>query len=398
MKRIFLILSYFVIMASACKAEAMSKVRLVADNYLRNALPALKIDTDASQKRGTKQTYYNVNSRMAEWRYANGVTLQSLVALYKLTGDASYRDHVFNLFRFYFKNHSLFKRQQESGYIDNGIKGFVETKSLDNCGAMTAALIKAYELEKNEDYMQRINNISKYVLKKQTRLPEGMFCRGSADDATVWLDDLYMSVSFLAAMGNFTHDSIYFNDAANQVIMFNNLLHDPVKQLSRHCFYVNRRKKGVAFWGRANGWNLFAQATLLEAIPDDHPQRDSLLGIFRDTVEGICQYQSSNGLWHQLLDKEDSYLETSCSAMFAYAIAKGVNMGWIDKDYASVAKRAWQGIEGCITADGDIDGTCIGTGIAYDLPFYYQRPTLRNDIHGIGPVIFAGMEIHKLSK
>ena len=115
-------------------------------------------------------------------------------------------------------------------------------------------------------------------------------------------------------------------------------------------------------------------------------------------IIGISRYQGSKGLWHQLLDKTDSFLETSCSAMFTYAIARAVNKGYIDSRYASIAERGWEGIMTKIHPDGKIEGVCTGTGVSNDLVFYYKRPAPLNDVHGIGTVLLAGSEILSLLK
>jgi rhamnogalacturonyl hydrolase YesR len=113
---------------------------------------------------------------------------------------------------------------------------------------------------------------------------------------------------------------------------------------------------------------------------------------------GIARYQSGEGVWHQLLDKVDSYLETSCSAMFTYVIARAVNQGYIESRYASIAQRGWEGVLTRILPDGKIEGVCAGTGVGDDLVHYYRRPTPLNDIHGVGVILLAGAEVLHLPK
>jgi rhamnogalacturonyl hydrolase YesR len=153
----------------------------------------------------------------------------------------------------------------------------------------------------------------------------------------------------------------------------------------------------VAFWGRANGWALLAQIDLLERLPENHPQRDALIMLFQRHILGIARFQDFSGLWHQLIDKNDSFLETSCSAMFTYAIARAVNLGYLEDRYAAIARSGWGGITTKILPDGQIEGVCTGTIVYDDLSSYYQRPTPLNDIHGLGVVILAGEEMIRLS-
>ena len=165
-----------------------------------------------------------------------------------------------------------------------------------------------------------------------------------------------------------------------------------------HYWYSDTVSLGVAFWGRANGWAMLAQIDLLDRLPLNHPQRGMLVTYLQRHIDGIVRYQSAHGLWHQLLDKSDSYLETSCSAMFTYAIARAVNKGYIESRYAAIARRGWQGVMSKIHSDGQIEGVCTGTGVGDNLEFYYKRPTPLNDIHGIGAVLLAGTEMLQLQK
>jgi rhamnogalacturonyl hydrolase YesR len=154
----------------------------------------------------------------------------------------------------------------------------------------------------------------------------------------------------------------------------------------------------VAFWGRANGWALLAQVDLLDRLPDDHPQRDTLRALLRRHIAGVAHRQSGEGLWYQLLDRTDSYLETSASAMITYAVARAVNRGYVEPGYASVARRGWEGVASRIRPDGKIEGTCAGTGVSDSLADYYRRPTPLNDVHGVGAVLLAGSEVLHLPR
>jgi hypothetical protein len=112
--------------------------------------------------------------------------------------------------------------------------------------------------------------------------------------------------------------------------------------------------------------------------------------IFKRGARGAVETQSGTGLWHQLLDRTDSYLETSASAMFTFAIARGVNRGWLPVYYAPVAQTGWRAIEQRVRPDGQIEGICVGTTAAYDAVYYYHRPTALNAMQGYGPTLMAG--------
>ena len=84
--------------------------------------------------------------------------------------------------------------------------------------------------------------------------------------------------------------------------------------------------------------------------------------------------------------------------MFTYSIARAVNKDYIDKRYSSIAEKGWKGILSKIHLDGQIEGVCTGTVVSDNLVDYYNRPAPLNDIHGIGTVLLAGIEILKLIK
>ena len=96
----------------------------------------------------------------------------------------------------------------------------------------------------------------------------------------------------------------------------------------------------------------------------------------------------------QLLDRTDSYLETSATAMFTFAIARGVNRGWLDHmAYGAMLSLGWNAVTQKVNAQGQVEGTCVGTGMGFDPAFYYYRPTSVFAAHGYGPVLLAGAEM-----
>jgi unsaturated rhamnogalacturonyl hydrolase len=137
-----------------------------------------------------------------------------------------------------------------------------------------------------------------------------------------------------------------------------------------------------------------AMVELLDVLPADHPGRPAILAQLRAHAAGLARLQSATGLWHQLLDRPDSYLETSATAIYAYALARAVNRGWLDsRVYAPVVMLAWAGVSTKVTAAGEVEDVCVGTGMGFDPAFYYFRPRHVSAAHGYGPVLLAGAEV-----
>ncbi len=210
---------------------------------------------------------------------------------------------------------------------------------------------------------------------------------------SLWIDDIYMSVPFLAQMGKLTGDRKYFDDAAQQVIGMSERLQDQNNGLFDHSWFESNPYDVKFYWGRGCGWALMATAELLSVMPEDHKDRPRVLDIFRRAAQGVAAVQSGTGMWHQLLNREDSYLETSATAMFTFAIARGVNRGWLSPVYAPVAQAGWQALATRVHADGKIEGICVSTTAAYDAVYYYNRPTDLGAMQGYGPVLMAGAEV-----
>lgn len=400
MKKLLILPILFAAITLQAQNNDLSVVRSVADNILSghsyNIVDKKTGKVYADSKNLPANGDFAFQSKYLEWRYVDGVLNMAMLDLFKQIGDEKYKDFVLKNYRFIFDNSAFIRKEYEKGIQNPAYYRFAAMKSLDDCGAMTAGLIGAVQYDNRADYKTYIDRVGDYILHKEGRLADGTLSRGPESRKTLWLDDLYMSVSFLSKMGDYSKNSEYLDFAAKQVILFSNLLYDPITGLYFHCYYDYLKEPGVAHWGRANGWSIYAQAYLLDVLPENHPLRPQLLQIFRRQILGFSRYQSQSGLWHQLLDKNDSYPETSCSAMFAYAVAKGVNRGWLDKEFSTIALRAWEGIAKQVNEKGEVSGICIGTGISHDLVFYYTRPTPLNDVHGLGAFIQAGLEINKM--
>lgn len=270
--------------------------------------------------------------------------------------------------------------------------------NLDACGSLAAALADVYEMDKRKDYRVYLDRAGNYILYKQQRLPDGTLCRPDPRNATIWADDLYMSVPFLARMGKLTGEKKYFDDAIKQVENFNKYLYDPMTGLFFHCWYSDVKMNGVAHWGRCNGWLAMAEAQLLNELPVNHPKIQELINLLLRQIVGYSRYQDISGLWHQVLDKPDSYAESSVTAMFTYAVARAVNEGWINKTYLHIAEDGWKGLISKITDDGEIQDVCVGTRIFDVIRYYYNRPKELNDPHAIGAFLLAGSEMIRTEK
>ncbi len=376
-------------------AVTRERIQVVADAVIRNATFAfLDVKSGkrfASPSEAPATADLRPESGYHDWRYWNGVLHLGMLRAGEILHDTVYESFVRENIAFAFRYAPFFaERYHGQDKWEYPFGQWIVMEELDDYGAMGASLVKAYCLDPRKPYRDYLARAATYLLARQHRLEDGTLVRAFPVRWTLWADDLYMSVSLLSRMGEWTRERRYFDDAARQVINFHRFLFNIEKGLMHHCWYSDTDRPWVAIWGRANGWALMAQVDLLDRMPADHPERDTLLALLRRHIAGVVRCQSPSGLWHQLLDKEDSYLETSCSAMFTYTIARAVKGGYIAPRYASVARRGWEGVMANIHPDGQVEGVCTGTGVGDDLEFYYTRPTPLNDAHGVGAVLLAG--------
>jgi rhamnogalacturonyl hydrolase YesR len=200
-------------------------------------------------------------------------------------------------------------------------------------------------------------------------------------------------------MGSLTGERRYFDDAVRQILQFAQRMFNRSVGLYMHGWVQGMDVHPEFRWARANGWALMAAADLLDVLPQDHPDRATVLDLFRAHVRGLAACQSGSGFWHQLLDRNDSYLETSATAIYAYCIAHAINRGWIDPlAHGPMALLGWNAVSTKVNGQGQVQGTCVGTGMAFDPAFYYHRPTNLFAAHGYGPVLLAGAEMLQLLK
>lgn len=381
-------------------APSVQNVKAVIDkvyNYLDRTTPTgfvnKKTNTDVSINAIDTNTIvkpgdFRLNSY--EW----GVTYSGMLEATAATGDAKYADYTKKRVDFIISSlpafTKLYEQYPKSG---NPFRQPIAPHALDDAGAVCAAMIKTLRNNGNSAIRAQVDKFIQYISTKEFRFPDGTLARNRPQPNTLWLDDLYMSVPALAQMGKLTGDKKYYDDAVKQISLFSDRMFNKSLNVYMHGWVQEMNVHPEFRWARANGWALMAMAELLDVLPPDHAGRARVLEQFQAHARGLAGFQTGQGFWHQLLDRPDSYLETSATAIYAYCFARGVNKGWLDaKAYAPAALLAWNAVSTKVNDAGQVEGTCVGTGMAFDPAFYYYRPVNVFAAHGYGPVLLAGAE------
>ncbi|HEV2453358.1 MAG TPA: glycoside hydrolase family 88 protein [Verrucomicrobiae bacterium] len=341
------------------------------------------------------------------WTYPWGVALFGMERLSETTPDHAPLDFVVqhNLIcaRYYHWLSGL-----ESQFGDEGvrfargtsIKGLMTLGNLDSCGAMGNEMIESMMRSPDKVSPEErvvVDRIANWVTRRQDRMPDGTLWRPRVMGGTVWPDDLYMGGVFLVRLGIYRHDQKFIDDAAEQII-HQAALEQDADGLWFHGYFVAEKQHAPFKWGRGNGWVIVTLVETLSAMDPNDSLRPKLLEILNRQIQGLKRVQAADGAWRQVLDKPELWEETSCTAMFAYGIARSVNRGWIGSENMAMARQAFAAVAKNVNSDGAVGGTCQGTSIGRDLEYYIKRERPADDPHGWGALMLAGTEILRAGK
>ena len=386
------------------KSEEVKQVMDRVLQYIDAETPAALVDKNTGApvtdyKKITASTQLKQGGfRLTSYEW--GVTYSGVLAAYAATGDNAYRDYVV-------KRHQLLadiapyfqKIYAKDKNIDGNIRRVIDPHALDDAGAVCCSMIKSLLADGKQPLRPLIDNYADYIMNKEYRLSDGTFARIRPQKNTLWLDDMFMGIPTVAYMGKLTGDAKYYDEAARQVLQFAERMWVPEKGLFRHGWVEAMDPHPAFHWGRANGWAILTMCEVLDVLPADHPKRAEIMELLKAHAAGLARLQHHDGFWHQLLDRDDTYLEASATAIYTYCLAHAVNQGWLDaKAFGPVAQLGWHAVASSVNEKGQVEQVCVGTGMGFDPSFYAYRPCHVMAAHGYGPVIWAGAEMINMLK
>lgn len=267
------------------------------------------------------------------WSWGEGVLMTGMMRAYEVTGDQEYLHYV---------KRWLDSYQKQKPFIWHN----------DTCLPGLVSLM-VYEKTKESKYLEMTREIEHFILKTAKRTKErALFHFGRQ----IWVDGLFMTAPFLSKLSRAKEDARYVVEAAGQIILFLKYTKDETKNLSYHMYDANMKTHSPHFWGRGNGWVVMAMVEVLENLPDADARQKEIIKNLQEYVSAICALQAQSGLWHTVLDRKDSELETSASAMFAYSLTKAVKHKWIDRKYLKYAEKTFAALRKNVTVDGKVSG------------------------------------------
>ena len=338
-----------------------------------------------------------------KWNYIDGCMITACLSLYKTTGDEKFLKFSKKFLDYFVKNGGIIETYS------------VEEYNLDNIN-QGKNLFTLYDLTGKQRYRDAIETI-RSQLDTQPRTREGNFWHKKIYPWQVWLDGTYMAQPFYMEYETRYNGMRGCLDSYRQFMNVKKYMKDPVTGLYYHGYDESRQmywanpETGCSpnFWLRAMGWFLVAMVDVLERMDEQlYFEYRAIMSMFKDAAEAMLAFQDTEtGMFWQVIDKPGipgNYLESSGTALFAYAVLKGVRLGYLPKRFAAYGEKAFYGT--CdkylgVSADGklQLSGICLVAGLGGathrdgSLEYYFSEPVVENDAKGVGPLLLAYTEI-----
>lgn len=339
--------------------------------------------------------------KAAHWNYIDGCMITSLLNLYKITGDKKYLEFSDNFIDYYV-------------FDDGSIRGFKkDTYNIDNINE-GRVLFDLYKYTGKEKYRLAIETLYDQ-LKDHPRTKEGNFFHKAIYNNQIWLDGLYMGQPFYTLYAKH-YDESKIDDIISQFNNVFSIMFDKEKELYYHGYDSSRvafwcdKETGLSknFWLRSIGWYTVALIDVYDFLEDDS-RKEQIAYIFQRTIKGVLRYLDKDAnMFYQVVDqvgRDGNYLETSGSAMIAYAILKGVRLSVLNKELLETGLKIFQGIcdKYLSEENGELNlgGICLIAGLGPEnnlrrdgsYEYYISEPIVNNDAKGVGPLIMAYTEV-----
>ncbi len=205
---------------------------------------------------------------------------------------------------------------------------------------------------------------------------------GLSGQTRFWIDDMWMIGILQIEAFRATGRGTYLERAALELAEY-------VKRLQQPSGLFFHGPQAPHYWGRGNGWVAAALAEILSELPESNPQCGFLRERYGKMMETLRWYQAHDGMWRQLVDNASAWEESSCTAMFGYAVALGTFKGLLPRqDFTPVHLKAWRALCGRVDGDGRLENVCTGTGQKDDPAYYLGRPWTTGDLHGQAPLLW----------
>ena len=337
------------------------------------------------------------------WNYIDGCMLTALLQMTEITGDERY---------------AAFVEQVADCFVqeDGSILTFDAAKhTLDDINE--GRILFPMAARTGQEKYRRAADTLYRALREQPRTAEGSFWHKQIYPNQVWLDGIYMAMPFLAMYEkHFGHGD--YADVVRQVRTVREHMRDRVTGLYYHGYDASRSAfwadpvtgLSKSFWLRSIGWFAVALADLTELLPEGE-DRNVMKDILADLTASVWNYHDpETSMYYQVPDRPGeagNYLESSGSAMLAYAMLKGARLGALEPAWADRGQATFDGIGRRYLSfeDGQLNlgGICLVAGLGPEdnrrrdgtYAYYISEPVVRNDAKGVAPFVLCYTEVKR---
>lgn len=338
-----------------------------------------------------------------KWEYTPTLMARAFVELYEATGDTAYLHHVQRFTDLFIGEDGTILTYKKSLYNMDRIQG-------------GNYLILFNTLRPKPQYATAIETL-RDQLREQPRTEEGGFWHKQVYEHQMWLDGLFTGTTFYARYAAYKPEPEAWSDVAKQFLIID--AHTRKANGLNHHGWDESRQMGWSdsitgcspeTWGRAEGWYVMALCDVIELMPAEQPERAELIAILQRVMDALLAVQDpATHLWYQVPDKgeeEGNYLESTCSAMYCYALAKGVRIGALDRSYKEQARLVMEGLKAhkiIANEDGTLSliDCCAVAGLGGNpyrdgtYNYYIHERIRKDDPKGVAPLLLACLELAK---
>lgn len=344
-------------------------------------------------------------SQAPKWNYCHGLVMQSILQVWKETGNQKYFDYVHDFTDLMISDDGHIKTYKPSEY------------NIDRLN--TGKILFPVYTETHENKLVYAMTLLRNQMKTHPRTKDGSFWHKKIYPHQVWLDGIYMACPYLAEYAQWFNEPDLYDDVALQIIDVRKYLYDKETGLYYHGWDESRQQKwadpqtGLSpnFWSRSIGWYMMAIVDVLDYLPENHPKRDEIIVILQEVSEAIEKFRDpKTGMWWQVTNmggREGNYVESSASAMFIYTWVKGAQKGYLNKDFLKKGEKAYnQYVKRFIKKETDgtlsITDGCSVAGLGGEKKYrdgsyeYYISELVRdNDPKAVGTFIMLSILLNK---
>jgi unsaturated rhamnogalacturonyl hydrolase len=294
--------------------------------------------------------------------YASACANYGVLRFAELTNNITLKNAIIENYKTFISNKKIYP-----GHVDNNVFGilpfeiYIQTKDVE-------CFNFAKQLSDDEWANPRNDGLTEY-----TRF---------------WTDDMFMVAALQVQAYRATNDVNYIDRAILQLLAY-------AQRLQQQNGLFQHTINTPVFWGRANGWAAVAMSMTLENLPKDSSKYQNLLAAYKKMMTALLKYQDATGLWHQVIIDPQSFQETSCTAMFIYALATGIKNGWLDESFMPSTMKGFNALLDHVE-NGKLSDVCVGTNESARYDDYLNRPREKGDFHGQAPFIWAATAILEL--